>query len=133
MNRFTPICAKQHLVASFWRPDYRADRTPVEVIVISTPAGWAGANIAVRIVLASIFSAVFCGLPRCATERGRSLFARCSSFHGGGWTRAYNLTAAEARALLAIVEGRVRFCARRQRGDENGRLPPFGIRRNALN
>lgn len=58
MNRFTPICAKQHLVASFWRPDYRADRTPVEVIVISTPAGWAGANIAVRLVLASIFSAV---------------------------------------------------------------------------
>lgn len=46
MNRFTPICAKQHLVASFWRPDYRADRSPVEVIVISTPAGWAGANIA---------------------------------------------------------------------------------------
>lgn len=39
MNRFTPICAKQHLVASFWRPDYRADRTPVEVIVIPTPAG----------------------------------------------------------------------------------------------
>ena len=40
VNRFTPICAKQHLVASFWRADYRADRTPVEGIVIPTPAGW---------------------------------------------------------------------------------------------
>lgn len=38
VNGFTPICAKQHLVASFWRPDYRADRSPVEVIVIPTPA-----------------------------------------------------------------------------------------------